>query len=101
MGVRGIPTPYQAPNANAFVERFNRVLREEALNHFVFFGERHLLSVVRRFVEYYNHARPSQGIGRIPERRAEPPPGVPVPVTGNVVAFPVLGGLHHDYRRAA
>ena len=101
VGVRGIPTPYHAPNANAFVERFNRVLREEALNHFVFFGQRHLLSVVRRFVDFYNHARPSQGIGAIPEPRDGPPSGAPVSVSDNVVAFPVLGGLHHDYRRVA
>ncbi len=35
VGVEGPPIPYGAPNANPHVERFNRTLREEALNHFL------------------------------------------------------------------
>jgi putative transposase len=99
MGMRGIPTPYGAPNANAHVKRFNRTLREQLLRHFIFVNPRHLVRLLRRYTEYYNRARPSQAIGKIPdpypELRATPPS------TGKVVALPVLGGLHHDYRRAA
>jgi transposase InsO family protein len=98
MGVKGIPTPYHAPNANAFVERFNRTLREEALNHFVFFGENHLRKVGREYVAFYNRARPSQGIGKIPD---PDPELLNAPKDGKVVALPVLGGVQHDYRRAA
>ena len=69
------------------------------LDHFLFFGERHVLRVVREYVRYYNGARCHQGIGTIPdpydELRATPLP------TGRIVALPVLGGVHHDYRRAA
>jgi len=36
MGIEGIPIPYGAPNASPHIERFNRSLREEALNHFIF-----------------------------------------------------------------
>jgi transposase InsO family protein len=99
MGVHGIPIPYRAPNANAHVERFNRTLREQVLRHFVFINPRHLLRVLRRYVEYYNRARPSQAIGKIPD----PYPALrgPPPSSGKLVALPVLGGLHHDYRRAA
>ncbi len=107
MGIRGIPIPYRAPNANAYVERLNRTLRESlrdslrshVLDHFVFLNLRHLMRVLEKYVQYYNHARPSQAIRKIPdpypELRARPPP------TGKVVALPVLNGLHHDYRRAA
>jgi putative transposase len=42
LGIEGIPIPYGAPNANAHLERFNRTLREDALNHFVFFGVNHI-----------------------------------------------------------
>jgi transposase InsO family protein len=99
LGIEGIPTPYGAPNANAYCERTNRSLRERVLNHFVFFNPRHLLRVLRRYVEYHNRARPSQAIHAIPDPYPElrgPPPR-----TGKVVALPVLGGLHHDYRRVA
>jgi putative transposase len=33
MGIEGIPIPYGAPNASPHIERLNRTLREEALNH--------------------------------------------------------------------
>ena len=79
MGIKGIPIPYGAPNANAHVERFHRTLREAALNHFIFLSEKHLRRICREFVEYYNRARPSQAIGRIPdpypELRISPPRG--------------------------
>ena len=99
MGIEGIPIPYGAPNANAHVERFNRTLREDALDHFVFFSEDHIRRVMAEFIEYYNRARPSQAIHGIPDpypELREPPKAV-----GRLVARPVLGGLHHDYRQAA
>ena len=99
LGIRGIPIPYGAPNANAFVERVNRTLRERVLRHFIFINPRHMLRVLRRYVEYHNRGRPSQATRAIPD----PYPELrgPPPKTGEVVALPVLGGLHHDYRRAA
>ena len=99
MDIEGIPTPYGAPQANGRCERFIRTLREEALDHFIFFSEGHVRRVVRRYVEYYNKARPSQGTHQIPD----PWPTLRSPPRdeGRVVAHSVLGGLHHDYRRAA
>ena len=99
LGVRGMPIPYGAPNANAVCERVNRTLRERVLNHFIFLNVRHLLRVLRCYVEYHNRARPSQAIRRIPD----PYPELrgPPPTTGKLVGLPVLSGLHHDYRRAA
>ena len=76
-----------------------RTLRQEALDHFVFLSIAHLRRVVHAYVTYYNGARPSQAIHAIPapypELRDAPP------AEGTIVALPVLGGLHHDYRRAA
>ena len=100
MRIRGVPTPFRAPNANARVERFNRTLWREALDHFIFLSPRHVQRVCLEFVEFYNGARPSQGTGRIPD----PYPELEVPPTAEatrVVALPVLGGLQHDYRIAA
>jgi len=91
--MQGLPIPYGAPNANAHLERFHRTLREEALNHFIFLSVRHVLRVC------HNRARPSQALHAIPD--PYPELSKRPAATGNVVALPVLGGLIHDYRRAA
>jgi hypothetical protein len=99
MGIEGIPIPYQAPNANARLERFIRTLQEEALNHFIFMNEEHIRNVCREYIRYYNHARPSQATHAIPD----PYPELTVPPSknGKVVSLPILGGIHHDYRLVA
>jgi len=84
---------------NAVCERFLGGVRRECLDHVVILGEEHLRSVLRRYTEqYFNTGRPHQGIGqRIPSGRR-----VALSDTaGMIVAFPVLNGLHHDYRRVA
>ncbi len=96
-GIEVIRTPFRAPNANSHVERFLQSLRRECLNHMLILSERHLAKVVREYAGYFNHARPHQGIGQ----RIPVPPKVEPPQMGKIIAFPVLGGLHHDYRRAA
>jgi putative transposase len=55
-------TPPQAPNTNAFAERWIRTVREECLNHLLIFGERHLRRVLQGYSAYYNNARPHQGL---------------------------------------
>jgi integrase-like protein len=99
LGIRGLPTPYEAPNANAYCERLNRTIRNECLDHMIIWHERQLKSVLREYFEWYNRARFHQGIDGIPDPYAElkgPKPG-----KGKLVAIPVLNGLHHDYRLAA
>ena len=100
MGVPGIPTPYGAHNAAAHVERFIGTLRRECLGHFIFFSDDHLRRTALEFVRYYNEARPHQGIGAIPAGETSGDVRPP-PESGRLVARPVLGGLHHDYRLAA
>ena len=97
--IEGIPIPYGAPNASPHVERFHRTLRAEALNHFIFLSARHVLRVCREYTRYYNRARPSQALHAIPD----PYPELTNPPLdqGQLLALPVLGGLIHDYRRAA
>jgi putative transposase len=99
MGIQGLAIPYFAPNASPYIERFNLTLRTEALDHFIFLSVRHILAVCGEFVAYYNRARPSQALHAIPD----PYPELrnPPKETGYVEARPVLGGLIHDYRRAA
>jgi putative transposase len=95
-GARVIKTAVQAPNMNPVGERFVGSLRREALDHVLLLDDQHLEDVARQYVRYFNTARPHQGIGqRIPDGPVNDNQ------TGKVIAIPVLGGLHHDYRRAA
>jgi hypothetical protein len=41
-GIRVVQTPFQAPNANAYAERFVRSIKHECLNRVIPFGELHL-----------------------------------------------------------
>jgi transposase InsO family protein len=97
-GVRVLRTAVRAPRMNAFCERFLGSARRECLDHVVVLGERHLERVLEEYCfQYFNRARPHQGIGQLV------PIGAATSATGGaeVVAVPVLNGLHHDYRRAA
>ena len=55
-------TPYQAPQANAFAERWVLSIRDECLDHILIVNERHLCRVLKLYIEYYNQTRPHQGI---------------------------------------
>ncbi len=94
-----VKTPYRAPKANAICERFLGSVRRECLDHIFILGERQLYGVIKEYLQFFNQARPHQGIEqRIP---AEIQPEGRVESAGKIISFPVLGGLHHDYRRAA
>ena len=56
MGIAGIPIPYGAPNASPHIERLNRSLREEALNHFIFLNVNHVRRVCAEYRDFYNGA---------------------------------------------
>jgi len=60
-------------------------------------SERHLRRIVTEYVIYFNEARPHQGI----DQRIPCVSHLPDHTEGEIVGVPVLGGLHHDYRRKA
>jgi len=99
MGIRGIPIPYGAPNAAAHIERLIGTLRWECLDRVWIWNEGHLRSVLNEFIVWYNHGRVHQGLNGIPN--PDPALSEPRPLAGRLVAFPVLNGLHHDYRLVA
>lgn len=98
--IQVLKTPLRAPKANAICERFIGSVRRECLDHLLILSERHLQRQIKEYVTYFNHARPHQGIGGIPE----PEPLMLLPKSHQqplIQAVPILGGLHHNYRRIA
>jgi putative transposase len=97
VGTRVIKTAVRAPNMNAVAERFVGSARRELLDHVIVLDEQHLGGLVQQYQEYFNGARPHQGIGQqVPGRQPDA-----VDPKKPIVVQPMLGGLHHDYRRAA
>jgi putative transposase len=94
-GLHVIHTPYQAPNANSFAERWIRTVREECLDHILIMNAGHLRRVLQEYVDdYFNPARPHQGICQgTPLARGQPAR------RGVVQKRKVLGGLINDYYR--
>ncbi len=97
LGIRTILTPVQAPKANAIAERVIGTIRRECLDHVLVVNKRHLRRLLREYIRYHNAARPHQTL-RLHPPNGQRPTGAP---GSAVVVRPVLGGLHHVYRRTA
>lgn len=63
VNIEPIKTPYQAPNANSYAERWIRSLREECFNHLIIFGLSRLQYVLDEYKQFFNQHRPHQSIG--------------------------------------
>ena len=94
--VEVVRTPFRAPTANAYAERWVRSARDECLDHLLIANEAHLRHILAAYVLHYNRARPHQGLSQ----------QTPVPFAlgaraGSVRRRDVLGGLIHEYDREA
>jgi putative transposase len=99
-GITTILTPFQAPRANAFAERWVRTVRRECLDWTLVLGRRHLERVLRVYVAHYNERRPHRGLDlRAPDAPSDPP--APASTLGGVRRRDLLGGLIHEYELAA
>ena len=96
-GIRVVLTPYRAPNANAYAERFVRSIKEECLDRLIPIGERHFRRAITEYVEHYHRERNHQGIDN------ELIAGAPVGdrQRGRIRRRLRLGGLLNYYERAA
>jgi putative transposase len=61
-GIRVVRTPYEAPNANAYAERFVRSMKEECLDRIIPIGEGHFRRAMSEFVAHYHRERNHQGL---------------------------------------
>jgi transposase InsO family protein len=100
-GVRVVRTPVQAPEANGIAERFVRTVRSECLDWLLILNARHLEHTLKVFVDHYNCGRPHRSLGLVPPngRLSVKPETIGEPL--NVRRRDRLGGLLHEYERAA
>ena len=93
MGIRDRPVSPRSPWQNGHMERLIGTVRRECLDQVMIFGEAHLRRVLASYADYYNQARTHLALQKdAPLHRA-------VQRSGDIVAIPILAGLHHQYVR--
>jgi putative transposase len=100
-GAEIILTPIQAPNANAYAERWVGTVRRQCLDQLLIVGRQQLVRVLRRYVEHYNQHRPHRSLAHatpVPSERTE---ARSAPNFDRLRRRDVLGGLIHEYEYAA
>ena len=97
LGIEQVLTAPQSPWQNPYCERVIGTIRRDCLDHVIVVGEQQLRCILRKYLEYYHGSRTHLALGKdAPEpRKRESTDG------GNVIALPMVGGLHHRYTRRA
>jgi hypothetical protein len=93
MGIRDRPTSFRSPWQNGYVERLIGSIRHECLDHLMVFNAEHLRRILAKYATYYNEVRTHVSLGK------DTPCTRPIERFGDIVAYPILGGLHHRYAR--
>ena len=97
LGIEEVVTAPRSPWQIPYVERIIGSIRRECLNHVIIFNERHLRRLLKSYATYYHEARTHLSM----DKQSPVPRSIEPPEQGKVVAIPHVGGLHHEYRRAA
>ncbi len=101
LGCRVKPTSQQAPNQNAFVERWIKSIKFEALNFFVIFGKKHFDTIATSYLEFYNELRPHQSLDNRPLTGKRSEVDEPLAENEKIICHESLGGLLRHYERVA
>jgi putative transposase len=97
-GIQAVKIPPRSPPANAFAERFVLTARTEVTDRMLIFGEQHLRAILAQYEAHYNERRPHRSLRLHPPRPDHPAAN---PSLQRIKRRPVLGGLIHEYERAA
>src|SRR5690349_19775627 len=100
-GIEVLKIPPRSPKANAYAERWVRTVRAEVTDRMLIAGPRHLRAVLDEYAAHYNSRRPHRA------RNLRPPDfDITMATTIGMSAAGIrrrriLGGLIHEYERAA
>jgi hypothetical protein len=86
---------------NPYAERWVGLFKQECLDRFMVFGERHLRHIVESYAAYYNAVRPNKAAGYQPIAAGGMPGPESVEILNGVACESWLGGILRHYRRAA
>jgi transposase InsO family protein len=98
-GMKAIRTSIRSPWQNGIAERWFGSIRRDLLDHVIPLNDRHLLRLSQEYIRYYDEDRTHIGLkkktpgGRTIEKR--------LCAESQVVALPLIGGLHHRYSWSA
>jgi transposase InsO family protein len=100
-GIRILPSPPQAPRANAVCEPMTGTLRRELSGRLLIVNEHHLRRVLTEYLIHYSTARPHRTLGQLPPAQAHARlPQIDL-AEYRIRRKQVLGGLTHEYQIAA
>ena len=71
-GVRVIRSPVQAPRMNSIMERWIGNCRRELLDRTLIWNQRHLMTVLREYEDFYNNHRPHRSLNQAAPLRPLP-----------------------------
>jgi transposase InsO family protein len=97
LGIEDVPISPRSPWQNPFVERLIGSVRRDLLDHVIVLNERHLYRLLKSYFAYYHQSRTHLSL----DRNAPVPRDIILPDNGPVRSIPEVGGLHHQYTRAA
>jgi putative transposase len=101
-GTEIIRTPFRPSQANGIAERFVRTVRSECLDRLLIFDQQHLERALTVFADHYNGHRPHRALELNPPERRRPPIASGTACGANdVERRDRLGGVVHEYARAA
>ena len=99
-GIRVVRSAIQAPRMNSIIERWIGSCRRELLDRTLIWNQRHLMTVLREYEDFYNTHRPHRTL-----RQAAPlrplPDGVADLDHFQVQRRDRVGGMIHEYRLVA
>jgi transposase InsO family protein len=92
-GIRDRPTAPRSPWQNGYVERVIGSIRRGCVCHLIVRNQAHLRRVLQDYTSYYDATRTHLGLEKDPPNRRA------IECHGRVIAFDIMGGLHHQYCR--
>ena len=101
-GTPTLKTPVRSPQANSHAERWVGSAWRECLDWVLVFGRRHLETLLRVYVEYYNQRRPHGALGLASPLTPRSVVADRSPMSHRRIRRrDRLGGLIHEYHMAA